>query len=418
MQQSSRSKMWVVGLVAASLTVLSMLVMAQTSTRVIKIGILAPLSGNSAADGEEMVRGAQLAVKELNAAGGVAGYRFEVVSGDTKDQTPDAVTSAFERISGDKDVHFMATGYASSTNFEIDLMAKINMPYLVSANSAQTRDIIAKAPDKYPTVWSLTPSYDAYETQVLPVIQGLEKQGLVKLPNKKLAIVSSDNPYSKTIFEGIKRSFTRAGWTITVQDLLPFGEINDWRAFLAKVRNDPPAVLINTDYVPANAATFMTQFLENPTNSLVFIQYAPSVPEFLDLTKGKSSGVLYNLLGGVLNTPGNPRAAVVLKKFKDEYKVESGSYGAALYESVLIYADALRRVKDPTNRLAIGRALGATNKQIASGRLVFDPKTHLARQGDTFIPLQFYQLWEGNRVLINPTRYATGKFQAPPWMKR
>jgi branched-chain amino acid transport system substrate-binding protein len=312
----------------------------------------------------------------------------------------------------------MATGYASSTNFEIDLMAKINMPYLVSANSAQTRDIIAKAPDKYPTVWSLTPSYDAYETQVLPVIQGLEKQGLVKLPNKKLAIVSSDNPYSKTIFEGIKRSFTRAGWTITVQDLLPFGEINDWRAFLAKVRNDPPAVLINTDYVPANAATFMTQFLENPTNSLVFIQYAPSVPEFLDLTKGKSSGVLYNLLGGVLNTPGNPRAAVVLKKFKDEYKVESGSYGAALYESVLIYADALRRVKDPTNRLAIGRALGATNKQIASGRLVFDPKTHLARQGDTFIPLQFYQLWEGNRVLINPTRYATGKFQAPPWMKR
>jgi ABC-type branched-subunit amino acid transport system substrate-binding protein len=93
MQQSSRSKMWVVGLVAASLTVLSMLVMAQTSTRVIKIGILAPLSGNSAADGEEMVRGAQLAVKELNAAGGVAGYRFEVVSGDTKDQTP-ALSSA------------------------------------------------------------------------------------------------------------------------------------------------------------------------------------------------------------------------------------------------------------------------------------------------------------------------------------
>ena len=99
---------------------------------------------------------------------------------------------------------------------------------------------------------------------------------------------------------------------MTENDLLPFGEINDWRAFLSKVRNNPPAVLINTDYVSANAATFMSQFMEDPTNSLVFIQYAPSVPEFLDLTKEKSSGVVYNLLGGVLNTPSNPRAAEVL----------------------------------------------------------------------------------------------------------
>lgn len=401
---------------ALGLTLGASNVLAQQTT--VKIGVLAPLTGNSAADGQEMVRGARLAVKELNAAGGVAGYKFEVVVGDTKDQTPDAVTSAVERILGDRAVHFVATGYASGSNFEINLMQRAQMPYMVSANSQQTRDIVAKAPNRYPTIWSLTPSYDAYETQVLPVLQNLEKQGKVKFPNKTLAIVSSDNPYSKSIFEGLKKSFKSAGWKITTEELLPYGEINNWRAFLAKVRRDPPDVLINTDYLPGNAASFMTQFLENPTNSLVFIQYAPSVPEFVNLTKNKSSGVLYNLLGGPIVTPSNPRAAQVIKKFTTEYKVEPGVYGVALYEQVNLYADALRKVKNPADHLAIGKALGETNKVTAYGRVRFDPKTHLAIEGSNGIPLQFYQLQQGKRVLFSPNSFANGQFILPPWMKK
>ncbi len=140
---------------------------AKSDGKVVKIGVIAPLTGNAAADGEEMVRGAQLAVKDLNAAGGVDGYTFEVVSGDTKDQTPDAVLSAIQKLTSDSAVKAMMTGYASTTNFEIQNMADLKMPYLISANAAQTRDIIAKNPDGYPTVWSLVPSYDAYETELL-----------------------------------------------------------------------------------------------------------------------------------------------------------------------------------------------------------------------------------------------------------
>ena len=64
----------------------------------IKIGALAPLSSNAAADGQEMVRGVQMAIDELNAARGVNGYKFDIVVGDTRDQNSDAVTSAFERL--------------------------------------------------------------------------------------------------------------------------------------------------------------------------------------------------------------------------------------------------------------------------------------------------------------------------------
>jgi branched-chain amino acid transport system substrate-binding protein len=390
---------------------------AYAQDKVAKIGVLAPLTGGAAADGNEMVNGAKLAVDEINAAGGIAGYKFEVVVGDTQDQAADVVTSAFERLAGDREVNVMMTGYASGSNFEIELMAEQQMPYLISANSAQTRDIIAPKPDEFPTVWSLTPSYDAYETAMVPVITQLEQAGKLKLPNKKVALISSDNPYSKTIMDGLKKSFEAAGWTVTSADLLPFGEINDWRAFLARVRQDAPAVIINTDYLPGNAAKFMTQFLETPTNSLVFIQYAPSVPEFLDLTKEHANGIMYNLLGGILDTPKNPRAAEVAKKFQDRYGVKTGSYGAALYEEVYLYADALAKVGDPTKRLEIGKAIGAAEKQIASGKLKFDPATHLAVQGDDAIPIQFFQLWDGQRVLFYPAAYATGEFRTPPWMK-
>ncbi|MEX0407834.1 ABC transporter substrate-binding protein [Aquibium sp. LZ166] len=390
---------------------------AHAQDKVAKIGILAPLTGGAAADGTEMVNGAKLAAEEINAAGGVAGYKLEIVVGDTQDQAADAVTSAFERLAGDRDVNAMMTGYASGSNFEIELMAEQEMPYLISANSAQTRDIIAPSPDDFPTVWSFTPSYDAYETAMVPVIEQLEKAG-IELPNKKAALISSDNPYSKTIMEGLKKNFEAAGWTVTSADLLPFGEINDWRAFLARVRQDAPAVIINTDYLPGNAAKFVTQFLETPTNSLVFIQYAPSVPEFLELTKEHSTGIMYNLLGGVLDTPKNPRAAEVAKKFEDKYGVKTGSYGASLYEQVYVYAEALAKVGDPTKRLEIGAAIGATEKQIASGKLKFDPATHLAMQGDDAIPIQFFQIWNGERVLFYPDAYATGTFQSPPWIKQ
>jgi len=390
---------------------------AAAQDKVAKIGVLAPLTGGAAADGNEMVNGAKLAVEEINAAGGVAGYKLDVIVGDTQDQQADAVTSAFERLAGDQDVNVMMTGYASGSNFEIEMMAEQEMPYLIAANSAQTRDIIAPAPDKFPTVWSLTPSYDAYNTEMVPVIKGLQDSGKLKLANNKVALISSDNPYSKTIMEGLKASFEAAGWTVTSADLLPFGEINDWRAFLARVRQDSPALVINTDYQPGNAAKFLTQFLEQPTNSLVFIQYAPSVPEFLDLTKERATGIVYNLLGGVLNTPKNPRAAEVSGKYKAKYGNEPGSYGPALYEEVYIYADALKKVGDPTKRLEIGKAMGETQKQIASGMLKFDPKTHLAVQGNDAIPIQFFQIWDGERILFYPTDYASGEFRSPPWMK-
>lgn len=402
----------ILALTAAALIGLPGAALAET----VKIGVLAPVSGAAAADGQEMVNGAELAINELNEAGGVAGYTFELVVGDVGDASADAVATAVERLMADRDMGAIMTGYASGSNFEIEMMAEQDMIYLISANSAQTEAIIAPDPDSFPTVWSMTPSYDGYNTEIVPVIDKLVADGQLELSSKSVAIIASDNPYSKGIAEGMTAAFTEAGWEITENELLPFGEISDWRGFLSKVRANPPGILINTDYLSANAATFMLQFMEDPTDSLVFIQYAPSVPEFLELTKEASSGVVYNLLGGTLDTPTNPRAAEVIAKYAAAFGNEPGTYGVSLYEQVLLYADALAEVGGPDDRLAIGAALAATDKQTAMGRLRFDPATHLALQSNDDIPIQFYQIRDGERILFYPEQYATGAFVQPSWM--
>lgn len=390
---------------------------APALAEVVKLGVLAPLTGPAAADGEEYVQGARLAIDELNAAGGVAGYTFELEVADVQDQSADAVATGVERLLGDRDMGAILTGYASGSNFEIEMMAEMEMPYLVGANSAQTAEIIAPAPEDFPTVWSFTPSFKGYETEIVPVIEDLAASGALDLPAKTAAIITSDNPYSKTIAEGMAESFKSAGWEITAYDTVPFGEVGDWRSFLAQVRRNPPGVLINTDYLPGNAATFMTQFMEDPTDSLVFIQYAPSVPEFLELTKEDSSGVVYNMLGGTLNTPKAERAVEVLGKFETAYGKEPGPYGPLLYEMVMTYAAALEQVGDPQDRLAIGEAIGAMSRETVSGTLAFDPETHLAVQDEDHIPIQFYQIVDGERVLFYPPKYATGEFVQPGWMQ-
>lgn len=384
---------------------------------VVKIGLLAPLTGPAAADGQEFQRGVQMAIDEANAAGGVAGNTFELVVGDVKDQSAGNVTSAVERLLGDPSVHFMLTGYASLTNFEIDNMAEAEMPYMLAATSQQTKDIIAPSPDKYMCCWSLTPSFDAYNTDVTLFVEKLAADGKITLPTKKVAIISSDNAYSKTISEGMKKTFKEKGWTITVDEIVPFGEVTDWRSILAKVRENVPDVVINTDYLPGNSASFLNQFLEQPTKSLVFLQYAPSVPEFVELTGKKSDGVIYNLLGGALTTPKNPRADEVAAKFKAKYGVESGTYGVGLYEMTNVYFDAVKKVGGASDHAAIMKALSETDKQVAEGRLKFDPATHLATQGDDYIPITFFQIWDGQRTLISPEKYATGAFKLQPWMK-
>jgi branched-chain amino acid transport system substrate-binding protein len=166
----------------------------------------------------------------------VAGQTFKVEVADVGDQSAANVTSATERLLGTKGVEAILTGYASLSMFEVDLMAEANMPYLSAGPSPLFAGIVSKKPEHYDCCWSYTADFSGYVTDVLPTVEAIANAGTISLKTKKVAIISSDNPYSKGISEGMKPLFKAAGWTITVDEIVPFGEVSDWRAVLAKVR--------------------------------------------------------------------------------------------------------------------------------------------------------------------------------------
>jgi branched-chain amino acid transport system substrate-binding protein len=389
---------------------------AQAAT--IKIGVLAPLTGPSASDGQEFVNGVQWAVDEANAAGGVSGYTFEIVTADVKDGSAANVTSAVERLAGTSGVEVALTGYANLSMFEIDLFKEYGLPYISAGPSPSVAAIISQAPDDYWCCWSYTADFSGYTTDLLPAVKEFAAAGKANVADKTVAIISSDNPYSKGISEGMKKVFAADGWKLTVDEMVPFGEVGDWRSILTKVRSTKPNLVINTDYLPGNSALFLKQFLEEPTNSLVFLQYAPSVPEFVKLTGDKSTGVLYDLINAPLDTPKWPLGPKLLAAYKQKFNIDSGVYGVGLYEMANMYFDALKKVGDPTKHEEIGKAIGEISKDTVAGKIKFDPKTHVALPGQEYIPTTFWQIADGKRVLVGPEKYAASEFMTPPWIKK
>ncbi len=382
---------------------------------VAKIGIMVPLTGAFGADAQDVVQAAQIAVDDLNEAGGVAGYTLELVIADTVDQRADAVTTAFNQLSNTEDLNFIMTAYASTSNFEIDLMAEIDMPYLISANAAQTREIVSADPEKYHTVWSRVPSYDAYETALPELLEAYDEAGLLSLRDREAFIISSDDPYGTTIATGMAAHFESMDWTVIGYETVPFASVTDWRGLLAKIRENEPDIVVVTDSAPPNNAAFMNQFMENPPNSLLFLQYGPSVQEFLELTGENSTGLIYNNLGAAIDS--KPEVIEIRDRYEEIYGHRGGYFTVIAYDQIIIYATCLEEVGDPAERVAIGECIGALEMETLAGFLTFDQETHLAIQGPEYYPIQFYQIWEGERIQLEPDRFSTGTFQVPPWME-
>ncbi|HVI16766.1 MAG TPA: ABC transporter substrate-binding protein, partial [Gaiellales bacterium] len=69
-----------------------------SSKGTIKVGAAVPVTGPYAGDGQQMSRGQELAVDEINAAGGVAGYQLELVKVDTQAQQPDVMKTVLQNL--------------------------------------------------------------------------------------------------------------------------------------------------------------------------------------------------------------------------------------------------------------------------------------------------------------------------------
>ena len=101
---------------------------------VIKIGVIAPLTGDVAQYGVAVKEGVEMKVAEINAAGGINGKKIELVISDSKGDSQEAVNIFKKMISQDK-VNLIIGEVISSASLAIaDLAQRAQIP-MISASA-------------------------------------------------------------------------------------------------------------------------------------------------------------------------------------------------------------------------------------------------------------------------------------------
>ena len=117
-------------------TILAAILLGQATygAETIKIGFNAPLTGFAAADGKSALTGAELALEQINAAGGVKGMPLELVVYDDQASPKESVPVANKLIEQDK----VAIGISGSYSGATRAAAGVFQPLRAHADQART----------------------------------------------------------------------------------------------------------------------------------------------------------------------------------------------------------------------------------------------------------------------------------------
>ena len=165
----------------------------------LKIGTLLPETGNLAFLGPPEIAGVQMAVAEINEAGGVNGADVELVEGDSGDTTTDtAVQTVTRELAEGVD----AIVGAASSSVSASVIDQVTGAGVTMFSPANTSKQFSDYPDKG-LYFRLGPS-DILQGQVLAEV--IAEEG-----NASLVILNFDDDYGNGLAEDLAKSFTAGG---------------------------------------------------------------------------------------------------------------------------------------------------------------------------------------------------------------
>ncbi len=395
----------------------------------VPIGAALPMSGFAAADGIEFKRGLELAAAEINELGGILGRPIELYIEDTKEMGADLTGQAIQRLIDLNEVHAVVNGYnVGTSSIEMDVAAE-NDIILVHYNTAITAlEKFMTDPEFYYGSFMGDPPEYFYGPGFLLFLQTLEAQGLWTPPNRKLALIPSANEYSVIIANAIRDRAAEFDFEVSLYETVPYPN-NQWGPVIAKLQQDPPAAIAITHFLPQDLAQFMQQFVPNPTPSLVYMQYGPSLPAFREIGGEAVNGVIYStVIGAVPDEFGRPYREKYAELFGPDAAFNTGSQ---TYDGLWHYALGAAiagGTGEPFNKEQNQRVANAMLRLIyrgVNGTCRFNPEGQGAFCYPTQVPdpslgmpHQFlqHQDYTQQPKLIAPPLYAVAPFMTPPWL--
>ena len=216
----------------------------------IRIGHLTPLTGFLGPLGEYAVMGVNLAVDEINAAGGVMGRKIELIAEDSVNPQT-ASTKAARLIERDKVVAIIGE-ISSASGLAIATVAQRNriLFFNTGCNSDELR---GKACNRY-----MFHTEAANSMYVAAEGNALLRDGMVK--GKKWYSLTADYAFGHDLLKVAKRFMLANGGTFAADELVPT-DAADFSPYLLKIRNAKPDLVIS-NLAGAQIGNFMKQYIE------------------------------------------------------------------------------------------------------------------------------------------------------------
>ena len=389
------------------------------STDPIVIGSAMPLTGPYASDGEEMRQALELAIDDYNAAGGVLGRQLQLVTCDVAALEVDTIQACAERLLGENP-DAVITGYDDS-GINTVAFGEGDMPYLHAVTMTAAVDPVREDPDRYSNVFQYDPSDYDYGTNAAERLPEIAETLGFEPTNRSVAVISTDYAYNVVGAQAFKEFIEQAGYEIAVDETTPFG-VEEWGPILSRIEAAEPAFTTFWNLDPSDAARFMNQwdarFGDDKFNSLVYMQYTPSIPEFLELSGDSANGLLWATVIGVSEKIGVDKADYI-SQWTDRFGGEPQSIHAFVVRDAFdIWAQAVEQVGCVDCFDDVNTAIREVVYEGFAGTYDFTSleEGQYAQPGDDLLPTLWSQVQDGSHVVVLPDNAAEGELQTPPWL--
>src|SRR5262247_107931 len=370
----------------------------------VKLGVLHPVSGALSYSGQQGRLGAQIAIEEINAAGGIKalnGAKIEPVLGDAQ-STPDGGTAEVEKMNS-AGVAAIVGGYGSSICLAVSqAAARYDLPYMVDVGVADA--IVTRG---LKNTFRFGPGFGVIAKTAIDNLVTINDQA--GKPAKTVMIVHEDSAFGSGLAKLLNTQLPEKGFQIleTIPHPTPTRDFNN---VVTKMRAQNPDLVIPANYYDEYVllARTMQQQRVRPKGIYSVLGGAASSYKFV---KEFPNAAQFIMDCNHWFDPKNPKALALKQKVED--RGQFYTYEVYMnYSCIYLVADALERAASADR----AKIIAALENSTFSGHVMpYGPTKFVNGQNQGAAPVNT-QVLENDIQVIFPQTFATAKpvFPMPP----
>jgi branched-chain amino acid transport system substrate-binding protein len=293
---------------------------------VVRIGIALPLTGDSAAWGQQGRWGAEIAAHEINNSGGIQGKKLEIVFEDTR-AIPRVAISALSKLISVDHVPAVVGDIVSQTSLAMAPIAERHKVVLMVPT--------ASAPalsGAGPFIFRVWPS-DVIEGTFLA--NWTEENHI-----NRVCVMHIATDYGLGLSEIFQKRFEALGGSVlSVQSYAQ--DETDFRPYLARIKTLSPQAVYMISYYN-DGALILRQAREIGLKVQFLGATAVESPELLKLAGNAADGLIYPTIADFDASNPTPIQKTFIDYFQTEFKTEPNWAATHVHDAVLVIADAMR----------------------------------------------------------------------------